>query len=431
MEVEALAPVFASSPALDEMFSKETTTVQDVLSEPMSFRLFRQSDRRIVQFFVKNIGSLVDLVFSDGDMVVAAKAFAILEFGDQEVTTAMLQDRTFPCAAMTLVSGKEENPLKLNRLASLTYAVAMVDQTFVATYCGFVLQLLMFSREPAILALFEYICSENKNNRDIHGWLIELGFVQILEREIEQCGEPKDDQMDEEATKLCSLFTIVGVCARNSAFVKANSWRGVVAILNQNVGAFPSFVEDGRWTTLAVLYCERTMEIMRGLFQAAIELVKDKKKSRTRSGVAAITILAEMLRADDVMRPFFVPAEVPATCLSIMLNNPDHTILHCACRKLMVLMFAHTATRDTVVEICLPALIEATEHDNVNMTASAVETVKQIVKATASDSLFLRHLMNAPGWERLLRGKIAEQDAMLRSPYGESNEREAFSFGDF
>ena len=161
MEIERLIPSVVASPAFERLLESGATTVEEVLRESLTFRLFRQEEARVVDFFVTHVDQLLKLAFSDNEM--SAKAFAILEHSDPAVTAAMLKDQRFHRLALVIVGTTEANNLHLSRLASLTHAVLTVDQHFIMTSCGFILQLLSFAWETSVFDLFEYMCTMNEN----------------------------------------------------------------------------------------------------------------------------------------------------------------------------------------------------------------------------------------------------------------------------
>ena len=419
MEIEKLVPTVTSSADFDKMLKSEQTTVEEALSEPMAFRLFRQRDEQIVSFFVSHAEQLLNLAFTDNCM--SHKAFAILERGDPEVTEAILKDQKFHHTAMFILGRKDADHLLLSRLASLTYAVAMVDPHFIIESCGFILQMLSFAWETSIFTLFEFLCKEDWLNRPLQEWLIQIGFIDILHREIDHVDSViGKDRMDDNANLLCSYMSLIRLCAKNQVFDEKISSVNVVAALNGGIGEYPQFIEDARWMALSALYKQSTSESMRGLFQLAVEIVTSSKKQVTQSTVAALQVLRGMLDLDDVLRPFIVKANVGWEVTMLMLIHPNQSILHNECRDFLMSLFINRDTRTYAIKNCVEPIVQGAVVENICLAASMCELMTTIWRFAVKDHSFKSAIREYKEWDIVMNGKIAAKSAICRNSYGGS-----------
>ena len=420
MEIEKLIPSFIPTPSFDRLIRRDDTTVEQVLNESLTFRLFSQDDGRIVRFFVKHADQLLSLAFSPTESQMSSKAFAILEHGHPEVTAAMLQHQRFHNAAVAVLARKDANHLHLSRLASLTLAVVMVDEHFIMTSCGFILQMLSFVWETSVFSLFEFICSENDENKEIQEWLIRIGFIQILHKEVDDTEMTiGKDRLDESANLLCSFFALIRICAKNKVFDNEICSHNFVTTLNIGIGDYPSFVEDARWMALEALYRQSTVEMMRGMFQSSIEVIVDTGCA-TKTTVAAVRILNGMLEMDDVIRPFISETDVPLKVVELMLRNPDHTILHGECRRFLLNLFANPVTREKTMTTCLDPILDAVTSQNICLSVSMIDLLTSLWKFAASSSKLRAELKRHPKWNPVWNGPISKRNAILTASYGGS-----------
>jgi hypothetical protein len=153
----------------------------------------------------------------------------------------------------------------------------------------------------------------------------------------------------------------------------------MVSALNCDIGERPPFVEDDRWMALEVLYCKDTVEMMRGLFQIAIELLTCKETCRTRSACAAAAILTHMLEKDDLLRNYMIESQVPKTVVAVMISNPDHSILHAHCRTLLMKLFENEKTKKEAIAVCFPFIFGGAKAENSTLRASML-TMYQLLK---------------------------------------------------
>jgi hypothetical protein len=165
------------------------------------------------------------------------------------------------------------------------------------------------------------------------------------------------------------------------------------------VGEKPRFVEDARWRALAAVYCASTVEMMRGLFQSAVELLCDEEACRTQSACAALYVLQMMLEMDDVLRPFIVETDIPKTVINLMVRNPDHSIMHKACRRFIVALIDNKVTRNRAVADCIPPIIKAVTSNNRNLVASAFELMKRLILLNVG----MKEMKAIPGFNDLVK----------------------------
>ena len=80
MEIEKLIPSFIPTPSFDRLIRRDDTTVEQVLNESLTFRLFSQDDGRIVRFFVKHADARVfpGVLVADRAASVPIDFFAVL-----------------------------------------------------------------------------------------------------------------------------------------------------------------------------------------------------------------------------------------------------------------------------------------------------------------------------------------------------------------
>ena len=420
MELEKLIPSFIPSPSFDRLIRREDTTIDQILNEMLTFRLFRQDDSRVVRFFVKRADQLLNLAFASEETHLSSKAFAILEHGHPEVTAAMLKHQRFHNTAVAVLARRDANHLHLSRLASLTLAVVMVDQRFIMTSCGFILQMLSFAWETSVFSLFEYLCSENEENKEIQEWLIRIGFIQVLHKEVDDTEMTiGKDRLDQGANLMCSYLALIRICAKNKVFDNEICSHNFVVTLNMGIGDYAPFVEDARWMALEALYRKSTVEMMRGLFQSAIEVISDTQCA-TQTTVAAVRILNGMLEMDDVIRPFIAEADVPMKIVSLMLANPDHTIVHGECRHFLIDLIGNASTKEKVLTTCLSSILEAATSDNRCLSASMIDLMTNIWKVASNNTKLRTELRSNSKWNDVWNNVVSPRNALIKANYGGS-----------
>jgi hypothetical protein len=251
-----------------------------------------------------------------------------------------------------------------------------------------------------VIQLFEYLCRYTPELRKAQRWLKDNGFLSILVKELETCEDSIGDSIaDRSACRFSAYLHLIEFCISNPVFADVLCSARMVSILNRSVGQKPRFVEDARWRALEALYCPRTVEMMRGLFQSAVELLRDGDACRTQSSHSALRILQKMLAMDSLIKPFVLDAGVPGMVMDLMTRNPDHSILHERVRSLMVALFQDKSTRAMTIATCVGMIVAAGNSENQNLRASAHELVRAVLKL----GIGMREMQAATGFAELLK----------------------------
>jgi hypothetical protein len=268
--------------------------------------------------------------------------------------------------------------------------------------------------ETSVLHLFEYLCKAHDAVRPAQDWLLAAGFISTIVTEIDKIeGRMGDDRLDANGERLWAFLHMLKYCTASSVFADAICSHRVVSVLNRDVGDQPQYIEDARWLALASIYGNRTCEMMRGLFQSAIEVISDQRTSRTEASYAALRILQKMLTMDDVLRPFMADMNVGSIVINLLIENPDHSILQFAGRLLIVALFECPLTRPRAIVDCLPPIIAARATRNIPLRASLFTIVRAILKLRAGTM----DLKGVPGFIDLVK-IVRHNTDLMNSIYG-------------
>jgi hypothetical protein len=202
-------------------------------------------------------------------------------------------------------------------------------------------------------------------------------------------------------------------CIASSVFNEAICSYRVVSVLNRSVGDQPQFIEDVRWLALAAIYCARTKEMMRGLFQSAIEIISDPRTCRTEASYGALRFLQKMLVTDEVLRPFMVDCNICKIVIDLLVDNPDHSILHYGGRLFIVALFDCPVTRPRAIEDCLPPIIAARTAENRALRASLFAIFRTLLKLRAGTV----DLKGISGFNELNKS-VRQHSDLLNAIYG-------------
>ena len=421
-DLDLLQPVYIPVPeSLRDLLASGSTTVEQILQENITFRLFRTANPQLVNFFVVHISQLLSLAFDEtADLELSAKAFAILEHSQPVIIAALLADQKFHRVACEVLENEklQHKSMLLNRIASLTLSSVYVDQKQVIDGCGFIMKLLGFLSEPSILSLFENVCAPDEDVYEIQRWLVKLQFPETVLKLIDKFPSQRDaNRMSDEANQLCGLFRVICVCGASPVLGPHFCRYSFITILNLNLRECPDFVEFQRWETFVALYCENTKETMRGLFPNAVEILNDNTLCVTRCGVAAVDLLAVMIKLDKVLHPFMVEMNVASTVLSVLVSNPNHTIFHTSAIDFFAVLFKTDALRVPVMDEIVGVLLETFSEENRALRFTMYKLLKLLVKIAKSDVKLAAELRKYDALGAVYM-EMTNYRGSLKHPYG-------------
>jgi hypothetical protein len=120
-----------------------------------------------------------------------------------------------------------------------------------------------------------------------------------------------------------------------------------------------------------------------------------------------------MLLTDELLRPFMVDCNVCKIVMDLMMNNPDHSILHYGGRLLIVALFEYPVTRPRAIEDCLRPIIAARTTDNRALRASLFTIVRMIIKLRTG----MGDLKAVSGFAELLKA-VRQNSDLMNTMYG-------------
>lgn len=426
MDDYELEQIFPSSLQISEnikqLIDRGESAVEEVLNQPLTFRLFRASEPTIIRYFVNNVDKLLELTFQGENKDLSAKAFAILEHMQKDLTKELLNHQKLHNYALEVIQKTTaDNMFMLNRLMALTLAVIYFDPVAVTQSCGFLLQLIQMLYEPTVLNLFEVLCTDNDENGYVQKWLIKMGFVEIVLGEIDSFTETKltdTSRLSTEANQIYGLFRIVCICGSSPILGPKFSNYHFVNILNLKVGCYPKFVEYQRWEAITALYNKQTKEMMRGLFPSAIEILQDPTISITRSGISSLELLSLMVLLDDGLLDFFISMDVSTIVINLVISNPEHTHLHFSALDYFKYSFQNKKMLSTLCETIPDIIILHFKGRNHSLRFFMYKLLKAFIKAIKSKSKILSKMKNNKALNELLKTEFTNYQHIIDAQYG-------------
>jgi hypothetical protein len=120
-----------------------------------------------------------------------------------------------------------------------------------------------------------------------------------------------------------------------------------------------------------------------------------------------------MIAQDDVLQPYIAESGITKMVMDLLIENPDHSVLHNGGRLLVVELFECRITRAKAVEDCLPGLIAARTVENRALKASMFAIVRMLVASRKGVGDF----KDVPGFIGLVTA-VRQHADLMKDGYG-------------
>ena len=331
----------------------------------------------------------------------------------------MIKNQKLNIAASNFLNRSYIDPLLLSRLSSLTLTVVLLFPNEIENTCGYLLQLLTYTDNFSVFSLFESLCSENPNLYKIQKWLVELGFFKLIQKEIENISNKNilsNDNRFEEL--LVSYYNIIKISSNSLIFREHIISDIFFGLINRDIGEYSQYVENYRWEALSSIVSPNNIEILRGLFPIALNLLHDHDKAPTRSGCAAILILTHMIHLDPFIITFFHQVKVTQTIGNLILRFPNHSILHNYCRKYFYISLQNPITMKQTFNDCVPIIVAGIYSKNRNLEAISMGLLNDISNLEKNNENLYHFMNEVNGFIDIVKGPFSHYRSILSQNYG-------------
>ncbi|EAX99478.1 hypothetical protein TVAG_412940 [Trichomonas vaginalis G3] len=333
----------------------------------------------------------------------------------------MLAHQRFMNAVLGVLPHIDENPLILPRLSSLTLSGLLIDPNAIKDSCGFILQLVTYADDVSVFSLFEALCGPNEELKEVQQWLIDVGFIQVLIKELESMYSPalkNCGRTDHNGSLLVAYYNIIKIASSSKILRKEVKLSSVLAVLNRDLGELPSYIEDARWEAMASLACAKTFDVMRTLFQESVEMITDPKRVRTRASVSALHILAFMIKFDPIIPEFVLYAKLPKVTTDLMKANPDHSILHAAATYFLMSCLENPVTMTNTMNEIASFVLYSMNQSNRNIAATGMNLLSKVSDAEKVNEDIFNAMNEVPGFVKEVKDPFAVYVRLLDDDYG-------------
>jgi hypothetical protein len=420
-DLDLLKPVYVPMPdTIRDLLASGSTLTEDVLREPLTFRLFRSQNAQLINFFVVHIDQLLQITFDESqDSELSSRAFAILEYSHPTVTSALLANQKLNRTACSII-GMSNKSLYLNRLGSLTLVALYSESAVFIESCGYILQLIDELQEIGVLSLFETMCSPDEGFDTVQSWLVNIGFPQAILKIIDDYPSQRDaTRLDRGGIVLSSLYRIITLCGSSPILGPKFCTVAFVTVLNRTVGECADFIEFQRWEAFSALYCQVTHEGMRGLFPYAVELLRDSHSATARSGVAAVDLLGVMMRIDgSVLVPYMVDLEVAPLVLRLLFQHAQHTIFRQTALGFFDGVCRIESIRRGVIQEIFRLVSVNIASKNAVERATAFELFQVVERVARTDQKAAAKFKKVKAFGQLAKGSITQYRERIEDSYG-------------
>lgn len=398
---------------------------EDVVSDPIIVRLYRTQNSYIQKYFKSHSMELLKYSLSSENTAVENNSFTIITCGDPDIYKSILKSDQFLNLALDIVNNSSIEPFVLGRLSTFMHIALIIAPDLAMESFGFIYHLLPHCGNPSVLNFFITIVSNEPQLSPTQKWLIEMGFVDYLLRELNSIDyaytstEP-NAFFDVTYEKVFSLYQIISKCASNPLIANEFLREDLIEILSMNFKNPPIYVENARWKAILQLTTQKTADMMYPIVPQAIKVLEDDVKKLPAYMVTAIEMINQMMVFLPKSAEFVFKSNMLLNLMNLINHFMNSTILLDAFRQFVDVTLKFPGSfAPKLVALLLPFIMNyATTRENRVLAPFCISILELFVETGKKNPDVAQAINEEAGCREFLNGKYKKYKKVTNSEYG-------------
>lgn len=402
-----------------------SSTFEDVVSDPIVIRLYRSQNSYVQKYFKSHSIELLKYTLSSGNTAAENNSFMITMSGDPDILTPILKSDNFLNMALDIVNNNKIEPFVLGRLSTVMLTALLVVPELAMDSFGFIYHLLPHCGNPSVLNFFVTIVSNEPQLSPTQKWLIDMGFVDYLLRELNSIdyshiSEEKNPYFDVIFEKVFSLYQILSKCALNPLMFNELLREDLIDSLSMNFKKPPIYVENARWKTILQLTTQQTSSMMFPIIPRAINVLENDVKKLPAYMVTAIEMINQMMIFSPESVDFVIKSNTLLNLMNLVNHFMNSTILLNAFKRFVEVTLRFPGDfAPKMVSLLLPFIMNyATTRENRVLAPFCISILELFVEAEKKNQSVAQALNEEAGCREFLKGKYKKYKKIVNSEYG-------------
>lgn len=371
-----------------------------------------------------HVHSMIRLVFSDEKSLVSSRAYTILSLGDNSLIEEMLRDYKFRDFALEILSNPQNPPFIMGRLAGLSLSALLSMPETASESCGFIYHLLKHCENPSVFNFFETLCGDNPKATPSQKWLLDMGFVEYIIREIQTTNfnyvsNLSNTYLDPVYDKALCLYELIALCAKNPILSPSFKTSSIVDVIKRDFSRSPDFLKTARWAAINSITCKDTAVQLLPLIQSAISTVTEQFEHLKSYRVDALNFLTQMIQLAPMTADILLHSSVLQSLSGLIIQFPNSTILHGAFVDFVSIGLQLEEFAIKMVGVYTPLFIDqACERYNRVLAPTLLYLIEKFMEASDKKSSIRRVLTEIPELKQFINHDLKEYKKIIDSDYG-------------
>lgn len=399
--------------------------IKDILTDSMIIRAYLNKNREVCNYINSHARDILKIALTGEKDAASKTTFQLICCNSSELIFNFLRDGYFQNIALDILNETPIKPFIIGRLSSITLLALGKNTTEATDSCGFIYHLIPFCGNPSVDHFFETICSESEQYEFSQKWLMEMGFVEFLLRELEsidyehKCTE-ENPFFDPIFGKCFSIYQLISICISNKILGQFFKTRPVVDILSKFLTHAPPFVMTAHWKAIKALTCEETSSMMISFVPQAVKVLSEDIVKLHEFRVLALETISKIGTMVPMVFETFLSQNLLQKLLNLMLIFPNCTIYLESLKKFIQVSLTHSDFAFKMVSLYLPVVGDIiTEQENHVLFPYAVNIFDIFYDAAKRDPILQQVFHEYAEFEEVVRNHIVPFKKTLNDYYGE------------
>ena len=405
-------------PDLTAYLSQPKMCVKKLIKHSLSVKFIIAKHPQIVDYIQHHINELIDIIFCD-DKQLATQGYTVFGHLQSDLIDSILQTSDFREQVLKILRNDKKETYILARACNMTALALTMNAGSFPTACDYILNFVNYIEEDPILDFFQEITQEDFSYTSTQEWLASKSFDKIVTDLINTTFIDNDDYYaNPNLKKLTNLFQLIEFCVTSPALIEQfRSTDTIKAILK-----FPRLhhkAEDARWSALDALYCKKSIDLMRDIYDDAFSVLAEPYVVINNFRLSALHIFEKMITYDTVLIPKIKKSPLYQIILRMILQFHDNTFVLIQIEQFLQIAFKNKEINIIYANALIPALIyEGMKQENKALSCFLFKIVDDAVAAANKDRIFKAALLRIDEFDAFLKGPVKQRRKLIQNGYG-------------
>lgn len=371
----------------------------------------------------------------------------IISTAKKEILQPLLDDAYF-CTAISTILGETENISNslIGRISTIALSLLTAFPNDAAHICGFLFHLFPYCYNPSVFNLFDILCSPRPNRQTVQRWLIEMGFMEFLMRELSSFDysyhpafqtESNDliqlssenskhssnilnilPLQDEKYEKAYTIYRLLYRCTTSTNFEGFVSSEQLINAIFQHFDPEPFYVSSQRWRLINGMCNSVTASNMEPFVEQAISLICQPIQEIHECHNYALQFLNQMLSFFDHTFMIMHDNKLPVILMGLMTQFQQCNFFHLTITQWISIAMHNRILAKEIALVYPTFLVSPENYQNPTLRPHIMNIIGLIQECSKTNETVKYILQSFPEYIHFTRTKYPNYIDLQEAEYG-------------